>query len=177
MRKLKLDELNRPSVEEFSKMKKIPLVVVLDNIRSMQNVGSVFRTSDAFAVEKIVLCGITARPPHRDIQRAALGATESVNWIYEQEIESALALLKSEGYQIIGLEQTSKSILMNAGELKPKPNEKYALVLGNEVEGISDAALSLLDIALEIPQSGTKHSLNVSVAAGVAIWWFYEKLI
>ena len=177
MRKLKLDELNRPSVEEFSKMKKIPLVVVLDNIRSMQNVGSVFRTSDAFAVEKIVLCGITARPPHRDIQRAALGATESVNWSYEQDIEAALALLKSEGYQIIGLEQTSESILMNAGELKPKPNEKYALVLGNEVEGISDAALPLLDIALEIPQSGTKHSLNVSVAAGVAIWWFYEQLI
>ncbi|MFY0672000.1 MAG: RNA methyltransferase [Bacteroidia bacterium] len=176
MRKLKLDELNRPSVEEFSKMKKIPLVVVLDNIRSMQNVGSVFRTSDAFAVEKIVLCGITARPPHRDIQRAALGATESVAWSYDQNIETALKNLKAEDYQVIGLEQTSESVLMNAGEFKPDVSTKYALVLGNEVEGISDSALPQLDLALEIPQSGTKHSLNVSVAAGVAIWWFYEKL-
>lgn len=177
MKKLKLDELNRPSVEEFSKMKKIPLVVVLDNIRSMQNVGSVFRTSDAFAVEKIVLCGITAQPPHRDIQRAALGATESVEWSYEQNVETAIENLRSSDYEIIGLEQTNESVKINSGDFNPAKTKKYTLVLGNEVEGISDTALPLLNLALEIPQSGTKHSLNVSVAAGVAIWWFYEHLM
>lgn len=176
MQKLKLEALGRASVEEFKLMPKIPLVVVLDNIRSMQNVGSVFRTSDAFAVEKLVLCGITAQPPHRDIQRAALGATESVTWTYEAKIEDALVHLKQDGYEIIGLEQTDKSVLMSSGDFIPNVDKKYALVLGNEVEGISDGALPVLDLALEIPQSGTKHSLNVSVAAGVAIWWFYEKL-
>lgn len=177
MHKLKLEELGRASVEEFKAAVKIPVVVVLDNIRSMQNVGSVFRTSDAFAVEKILLCGITAKPPHRDIQRAALGATESVEWEYEEEVLSALELYKNEGYKIIGLEQTSESVLMNAGTFAVTPNEKYVLVLGNEVEGISDDVLPILDLALEIPQSGTKHSLNVSVAAGIALWWFYERLI
>lgn len=176
MRKLKLEELGRPSVEEFKSSPKIPVVVVLDNIRSMQNVGSVFRTSDAFAVEKIMLCGITAKPPHRDIQRAALGATESVAWDYTAEVEGALEDYRKKGYQIIGLEQTSESVLMNSGSFSPTAEEKYVLVLGNEVEGISDVALPLLDLALEIPQSGTKHSLNVSVAAGVAIWWFYQHL-
>jgi len=176
MHKLKLEELGRASVEEFKAATKIPVVVVLDNIRSMQNVGSVFRTSDAFAVEKILLCGITARPPHRDIQRAALGATESVDWVHEEKILPALETYKAKGYRIIGLEQTSESVLLNSGDFRTDSNEKYVLVLGNEVEGISDEILPMLDLALEIPQSGTKHSLNVSVAAGVALWWFYEQL-
>lgn len=177
MHKLKLEELGRASVEEFKAAVKIPVVVVLDNIRSMQNVGSVFRTSDAFAVEKILLCGITARPPHRDIQRAALGATESVEWEYHEKVVTAIEVYKARGYKIIGLEQTSESVLMNSGGIEPNADEKYLLVLGNEVEGISDEILPVLDHALEIPQSGTKHSLNVSVAAGVALWWFYERLM
>lgn len=177
MHKLKLEELGRPSVEEFKAIAKIPVVVVMDNIRSMQNVGSVFRTSDAFAVEKIILCGITAKPPHRDIQRAALGATESVEWAYEAAVETTLSSYQQQGYKIIGLEQTSTSVLMTSGAFTPQKGEKYVVVLGNEVEGISEVTLPLLDLALEIPQSGTKHSLNVSVAAGVALWWFYEHLI
>jgi len=174
MHKLKLEELGRPSVEEFRRQEKLPLVVVLDNIRSMQNVGSVFRTCDAFAVEKIVLCGITAQPPHRDINRAALGATE---WEYVNDVTEAVNRLKESGHSIIGLEQTDESVKMNSGDFKPDNSLRYALILGNEVEGISDEILGNLDLALEIPQSGTKHSLNVSVAAGVAIWWFYEHLI
>ncbi|MBI1184000.1 TrmH family RNA methyltransferase [bacterium] len=177
MHKLKLEQLGRPSVEEFSRAAKLPLVIVMDNIRSMQNVGSVFRTCDAFAVEKIVLCGITAQPPHRDIHRAALGATETVAWQYEKDSSEALKMLRSEGYTVVGLEQTDESKLLHSDYYQPKKGQKYALVLGNEVEGISDNCLPLLDFALEIPQMGTKHSLNVSVAAGVAIWAFFEKLM
>jgi len=176
MRKLKLAELGRASVEEFKIKPKMPLIVLLDNIRSMQNVGSVFRTADAFAVEKILLCGITAQPPHRDIQRAALGATETVEWHYFENVTEAIITYKKENYTIIGLEQTDQSVLMSSGHFEPKASEKYLLILGNEVDGISDSCLPLLDFALEIPQAGTKHSLNVSVAAGVAIWWFFEKL-
>lgn len=176
MRKLKLEELGRPSVEEFKTQPKIPVVVVLDNIRSMQNVGAVFRTSDAFAVEKIVLCGITAQPPHRDIHRSALGATESVDWEYFNSPVEAAENLKKQGFTLIGLEQTDASVMMGSPNFKASPNRKYALILGNEVEGISDALLPFIDTALEIPQSGTKHSLNVSVAAGIAIWWFYDQL-
>ncbi|MCB0737580.1 MAG: RNA methyltransferase [Bacteroidetes bacterium] len=168
MRKLKLQELNRLNVEEYQKTQKIPLVLVLDNIRSMQNVGSLFRTADGFAVEKIVLCGITAQPPHRDIQRAALGATESVDWSYIENVAEACSSLKKEGYQILALEQTSNSQFLK--DFEPKPSTKYALVVGNEVDGVSDSVLHLVDQALEIEQFGTKHSFNVGVAAGMAIY-------
>ena len=173
-KKLKLQELGRIDVETFKRTEKIPLVVVLDNVRSMHNVGAVFRTADAFIIEKIVLCGITPVPPHREIHKAALGATESVDWIFEKEISSALQNLKNEGFEIIGIEQTSDS--QNIEDFKIDLNKKYALVLGNEVDGLSEEALHLYDTFLEIPQLGTKHSLNVSVCGGIVMWDFFKKL-
>ncbi|RYD78098.1 MAG: TrmH family RNA methyltransferase [Sphingobacteriales bacterium] len=175
MRKLKLDELNRASVEEFKTVQKIPVVVVLDNIRSMSNVGSVFRTSDAFVAEKILLCGITAQPPHREIQKTALGATESVDWEHHPHIYDAVKGLKDAGYIIIGVEQTDSSVKLN--DFVPDTDKKFALIMGNEVEGISEEVLPLLDFALEIPQMGTKHSLNVSVAAGIVLYRFFEEFL
>ena len=172
--KLKLEELGRIDVETFKEIKKIPLVVVLDDVRSMHNVGAVFRTSDAFIVDKIILCGITPKPPHREIHKAALGATESVDWTYEQSIEQALRNLKNENYQVIGIEQTTNSISL--GKFEIKKSQKYAVVLGNEVDGLSENALSLYDHFLEIPQMGTKHSLNVSVCGGIVIWEFFKNL-
>ncbi len=173
-KKLKLDELGRIDVETFKQTEKIPLIVVLDNVRSMHNVGAVFRTADAFIIEKIVLCGITPVPPHREIHKAALGATESVDWIFEKEISTALQNLKKEGVEIIGIEQTTNS--QNIDDFSIQKNKKYALVLGNEVEGLSDEAFKSYDAFLEIPQLGTKHSLNVSVCAGIAMWEFFKKL-
>lgn len=173
-KKLKLEELGRIDVETFKQTEKIPLVVVLDNVRSMHNVGAVFRTADAFIVEKIVLCGITPQPPHREIHKAALGATESVDWIYEKNISEALQNLKNENYKIIGIEQTSTSEIMTDYAINKE--EKYALVLGNEVDGLSDEALPLYDSFLEIPQLGTKHSLNVSVCGGIVMWEFFKNL-
>ena len=173
-KKLKLEELGRIDVETFKQTQKIPLVVVLDNVRSMHNVGAVFRTADAFIVEKIILCGITPQPPHREIHKAALGATESVDWIYEKSISDALQNLKKENYQIIGIEQTSDSEIIT--EYAINKDHKYALVLGNEVDGLSVAALSLYDKFLEIPQLGTKHSLNVSVCGGIVMWEFFKNL-
>ena len=173
-KKLKLEELGRIDVETFKKTEKIPLVVVLDNVRSMHNVGAVFRTADAFIVNKIVLCGITPQPPHREIHKAALGATESVDWIYEKNISDALQNLKNENYKIIGIEQTSTSEIMTDYTINKE--EKYALVLGNEVDGLSDEALSIYDTFLEIPQLGTKHSLNVSVCGGIVMWEFFKNL-
>lgn len=173
-KKLKLDELGRIDVETFKQTEKIPLIVVLDNVRSMHNVGAVFRTADAFIIEKIVLCGITPVPPHREIHKAALGATESVDWIVEKEISTALQNLKKEGVEIIGIEQTTNS--RNIDDFSIQKNKKYALVLGNEVEGLSDVAFENYDAFLEIPQLGTKHSLNVSVCAGIAMWEFFKKL-
>lgn len=173
-KKLKLEELGRIDVETFKQTEKIPLVVVLDNVRSMHNVGAVFRTADAFIVEKIVLCGITPQPPHREIHKAALGATESVDWIYEKNISEALQNLKNENYKIIGIEQTSTSEIMTDYAINKE--EKYALVLGNEVDGLSDEALPLYDTFLEIPQLGTKHSLNVSVCGGIVMWEFFKNL-
>ena len=173
-KKLKLEELGRIDVETFKKTKKIQLVVVLDNVRSMHNVGAVFRTADAFIVNKIVLCGITPQPPHREIHKAALGATESVDWIYEKNISDALQNLKNENYKIIGIEQTSTSEIMTDYAINKE--EKYALVLGNEVDGLSDEALPTYDTFLEIPQLGTKHSLNVSVCGGIVMWEFFKKL-
>ncbi|MBU4539300.1 MAG: RNA methyltransferase [Weeksellaceae bacterium] len=173
-KKLKLEELGRIDVETFKQTEKIPLVVVLDNVRSMHNVGAVFRTADAFIVEKIVLCGITPQPPHREIHKAALGATESVDWIYEKSISEALQKLKKENYQIVGIEQTSNSEIITDYPIDKSKN--YALVLGNEVDGLSDEALSLYDTFLEIPQLGTKHSLNVSVCGGIVMWEFFKNL-
>ncbi|MDY3345410.1 RNA methyltransferase [Riemerella anatipestifer] len=174
-KKLKLEELGRIDIETFKKTSKTPLVVVLDNIRSMHNVGALFRTADAFLIEKIVLCGITPQPPHREIHKAALGATESVDWVYQKTISVAIEELKTQGYNIIGIEQTTDSISLSDFEINP--NQKYALVLGNEVEGLSDEALSLYDSFIEIPQLGTKHSLNVSVCGGIVIWSFFKALV
>ncbi|MDY3364063.1 RNA methyltransferase [Riemerella anatipestifer] len=174
-KKLKLEELGRIDIETFKKTSKTPLVVVLDNIRSMHNVGALFRTADAFLIEKIVLCGITPQPPHREIHKAALGATESVDWIYQKDISEAIKELKTQGYNIIGVEQTTDSISLSDFEINP--NQKYALVLGNEVEGLSEEALSLYDSFIEIPQLGTKHSLNVSVCGGIVIWSFFKALV
>ncbi|MEJ8597911.1 RNA methyltransferase [Riemerella anatipestifer] len=174
-KKLKLEELGRIDIETFKKTSKTPLVVVLDNIRSMHNVGALFRTADAFLIEKIMLCGITPQPPHREIHKAALGATESVDWVYQKDISEAIKELKTQGYNIIGVEQTTDSISLSDFEINP--NQKYALVLGNEVEGLSDEALSLYDSFIEIPQLGTKHSLNVSVCGGIVIWSFFKALV
>ncbi len=174
MRKIKNSELNRLSIEDFQKKKKNQLVVVLDNIRSMNNIGSVFRTCDAFLVEKLFLCGITATPPHREIQKTALDATESVCWEYCEETEMAIKMLKEEGYVVYAVEQTDKSLLLDKMEVKS--DEKIALVFGNEVSGVSDEALETCDLALEIPQYGTKHSFNISVSVGIVLWDIISKL-
>ncbi|TDX84500.1 RNA methyltransferase [Epilithonimonas xixisoli] len=173
-KKLKLEELGRIDVETFKKTEKIPLVIILDSVRSMHNVGAIFRTGDAFLIEKVVLCGITPQPPHREIHKAALGATESVDWIYEQDINVAINTLKKENFNIIGIEQTSTSQLISDFEIRS--DKKYALILGNEVDGISDEALNNVDTFLEIPQLGTKHSLNVSVCGGIVIWEFAKSI-
>ena len=173
-KKLKLEELGRIDVETFKQAKKTPLVVVLDNVRSMHNVGAIFRTADAFLIEKIVLCGITPQPPHREIHKAALGATESVDWIFEKNISEALQNLKKDNIKIIGIEQTSNSEIITDYPINKE--EKYALVLGNEVDGLSDEALLQYDTFLEIPQLGTKHSLNVSVCGGIVMWEFFKNL-
>lgn len=172
--KLKLEELNRIDVETFKRTEKIPLVVILDNLRSMHNVGATFRTADAFLIEKIILCGITPQPPHREIHKAALGATESVDWAYEKDINTAINDLKSQDFEIIGIEQTSDSQLIT--DFSIDKSKKYALILGNEVDGISDEALPNIDVFLEIPQLGTKHSLNVSVCGGIVMWEFAKAL-
>ncbi|MDR3272021.1 MAG: RNA methyltransferase [Flavobacteriaceae bacterium] len=172
--KLKLEALRRKSVEEFKGSMKIPVVVLLDNVRSMHNVGSVFRTSDAFSIQKIYLCGITPRPPHREIQKTALGATESVNWEYAPSIFETIDKLKEENYVIIGIEQVTNSVMLENYQVFPE--QKYALIFGNEVEGISEEILSKIDVFVEIPQSGTKHSLNISVCAGIVLWEWFSKM-
>lgn len=168
MRKLKMDELNRLNVEEFKQSKKKPIVLVLDNIRSLNNIGSIFRTADAFRVEKVILCGITACPPHREIQKTALGSTESVNWVHYKNGINALKKLLQNNYRIIALEQTDNSIFLN--EFSPEIDKKYAIILGNEVQGVSDDLLNLAHSAVEIPQFGTKHSFNVTVSTGIILW-------
>ncbi len=174
MKKLKTFELNRLTVDEFKSTRKTPVVVVLDNIRSHNNVGSAFRTSDAFALEYIYLCGITAKPPHREIHKTALGATESVDWKYFKDTLDAIDELKESGYKIVGVEQVdiSKSLL----DFKPGKNEKYALVFGNEVTGVDQKVLEQCDEIVEIPQFGTKHSLNVSVSIGIVVWDVFSKI-
>lgn len=174
VKKLKLEELHRIDVETFKESEKTPVVVVLDDIRSRNNVGAVFRSADAFILKKIVLCGITPVPPHRDIQKAALGATESVDWEYEKDITDALKKLKDQGYLIYAIEQTTESVeLQNFQILK---DEKYALIMGNEVDGVSYDALGYCDGFIEVPQQGTKHSLNISVCAGLVMWEFFKKI-
>lgn len=173
-RKLKLEELGRIDIETFKETEKIPLVVVLDNVRSMHNVGAAFRTADAFLIEKIILCGITPQPPHREIHKAALGATESVTWEYEADVKSAIGKLQKENFVVCGIEQTTDSVLLTDFEIQS--DKKYALVLGNEVDGISDEIVSDCDVLLEIPQLGTKHSLNVSVCGGIVMWEFAKVL-
>ncbi len=172
-KKLKLWELNRKTEEEFLNQEKFPIIAVLDDIRSLNNIGSFFRTADAFNIEKIVLCGITAQPPHRDIHKTALGATETVRWEYQEDIISAVAILHKEGYDIVVIEQTEKTTpLQKAIELDKKP---VALVFGNEVNGVHQAVVDRADHIIEIPQFGTKHSLNVSVCAGIVLWEFSKK--
>ena len=174
MKKRKITELNRISTEEFKQTKKIPLIVVLDNIRSLNNIGSVFRTSDAFVVESIFLCGITATPPHVEIHKTALGAEDSVDWRYFEETENAISLLKSEGVQVFAVEQVHNSLKLD--ELSLDKSKRYAVVLGNEVKGVQQSVVDICNGAIEIPQYGTKHSLNVSISAGIVIWDFFKLL-
>lgn len=166
--KLSMQQLHRISVEEFKRSEKLNIRVVLDNVRSMNNVGSVFRTSDAFLIDRLYLCGITPRPPHREIQKTALGATESVDWTYFPQTVQALEELRKEDYTIYAVEQTTDSIMLN--EFKPAKGEKIAVIMGNEVEGVSQSALELCDKVVEIPQFGTKHSLNVSTSCAIVLW-------
>jgi tRNA G18 (ribose-2'-O)-methylase SpoU len=175
MRKLKTSEMNRLTLEEFKSSAKVPLIIVLDNIRSQNNVGSVFRTADAFRLEAIYLCGITATPPHREINKTALGATESVSWEYFPKTIVAVEFLHKEGYQIIGVEQTNNSIPLHL--FHPDKEKKYALVFGNEVNGLDEGLIPYFNDCIEIPQYGTKHSLNVSVAAGIVIWDVFVNFI
>lgn len=173
-RKLKITELNRISTEEFKEAEKLPLVVVLDNIRSLHNIGSVFRTSDAFRIECIYLCGITATPPHAEMHKTALGAEFTVDWKYVNNTVEAVDNLKNEGYTVYSVEQAEGSIMLN--ELTLDKNRKYAIVMGNEVKGVQQEVIDHSHGCIEIPQYGTKHSLNVSVTAGIVIWDLFNKL-
>lgn len=173
-RKLKNSELDRLSVEQFKETKKTPLIIVLDNIRSLNNIGSVFRTSDAFLIEKIYLCGITATPPHKDIHKTALGSTETVAWEYIENIIDLIETLKRDNMIVASIEQAENATMLH--EFQPEPNQKYALVFGNEVKGVSQLVVSASDLILEIPQFGTKHSLNISVSCGVVIWDVFAKM-
>ena len=174
MRKLLNEELERLEIDEFKQAAKIPVVVVLDNIRSMNNIGAVFRTADAFLIEAVFLCGITATPPHKDIHKTALGATDSVDWRYFEMTEEAIGYLRSEGYRIIGIEQTENSVMLQ--DFKPDVKAKYGIVFGHEVRGVQQSIVDICDQTIEIPQFGTKHSLNISVCAGVILWDFFRKL-
>ncbi len=173
-RKLKLQELGRISVKEFKQAEKTPIIIVLDNIRSLNNIGSVFRSSDAFRIEKIYLCGITAQPPHRDIHKTALGATESVEWEYTEDTVDLIEQLKANNIITIAIEQAENSLKLN--EFYPKPNQKYAIIMGNEVDGVQQKVIDVCDNVLEIPQIGTKHSLNISVCTGVVLWDLFAKM-
>jgi len=174
MRKLKNEELGRLSIHEFKKAKKNPIVIVLDNIRSLNNIGSIFRTADAFRIECIFLCGITAKPPHREIQKTALGATESVEWVYKTETKETIEMLKVKGYKIVAVEQAENSIMLN--NFIPGTDEKYAIVLGNEVKGVAQEIVNNSDFCIEIPQFGTKHSFNVTVSNGIVLWDLLQKM-
>ena len=174
MRKLRNNELGRISVSTFKKTTKTPIIVVLDNIRSLNNVGSVFRTSDAFLIEKIYLCGITATPPHREIHKTALGATESVDWEYKEDTLALVNELKAQGVLVAAIEQVENSVMLD--EFSLDATKKIAIVLGNEVKGVQQEVVSAADYCVEIPQKGTKHSLNISVSCGVVLWDLFQKI-
>src|SRR5690606_38945992 len=174
MRKLKNSELDRLSVEDFKEATKTPLIILLDNIRSLNNIGSVFRTSDAFLIEKIYLCGITATPPHKDIHKTALGSTETVDWEYVENTLELVNRLKTNGVKVCSVEQAENATMLN--DFTPLPDTTYALVFGNEVKGVAQEVVSASDLVIEIPQYGTKHSLNISVSVGVVIWDIFSKI-
>ena len=174
MRKLKNSELERLSVKEFKQSAKTPLIVVLDNIRSLNNIGSVFRTCDAFLIQKIYLCGITAKPPHKDIHKTALGSTDTVAWEYVENTIELIEKLKTEKVKIVSIEQTKNATMLN--NFTPQQLTTYAIIFGNEVKGVSQDVVNASDVVIEIPQYGTKHSLNISVSVGVVIWDLFSKL-
>ncbi len=174
MRKLKNSELGRITVDEFKQTEKTPIIVILDNIRSLNNVGSVFRTSDAFLIEKIYLCGITATPPNKEIHKTALGSTESVAWEHVENTIDLVEKLKKDNVKVLAIEQAENSTMLN--EFTPEPNQKYAVVMGNEVKGVQQEVVSAADFCIEIPQLGTKHSLNISVSCGVVLWDLFAKI-
>lgn len=174
MRKLKNNELGRITVDEFKAVDKTPIIVVLDNIRSLNNIGSVFRTSDAFLIEKIYLCGICATPPNKDIHKTALGATESVAWEYVEDTLTLIKKLKTEKVKVLAIEQAENSTKLNT--FYPKKDKKYAIVMGNEVKGVQQEVVNAADMCIEIPQLGTKHSLNISVTTGVVLWDLFQKM-
>ena len=173
MRKLKNNELERINIEEFKRATKTPVTIILDNVRSAINVGSIFRTSDAFLIEKIILCGITAIPPDKEIRKTALGATDSVKWEFFENTINAVSKLKAEGYHIIGIEQTDKSTMLNDISL---PKKSIAIIMGNEVNGVAQEVINMCNEVIEVPQFGTKHSLNISVATGIVVWELWKKL-
>jgi len=169
-----MTDLNRVGIAEFKEQDKLPVVVILDNVRSMNNVGSAFRTGDGFAIEKMILCGITAQPPHREIEKTAIGATQSVEWVHYDETLAAIRDLRNDGYEIIAIEQAVESVMLN--KFIPDQTKKYALIFGNEVNGVSDEVMAEIDKCIEIPQFGTKHSFNIVISAGIVLWDFYAKL-
>lgn len=174
MRKLENNELERKSIEDFKEAAKTPLILVLDDIRSLHNIGSVFRTADAFLIEKIYLCGITAIPPNKEIHKTALGATETVTWEYQKDVLAVIENLKKENVSVFAIEQVENSIFLQ--DFKTDKNKKYALVFGNEVYGVDQKAIGLCDGTIEIPQLGTKHSLNISVSTGIVVWDLFQKM-
>jgi tRNA G18 (ribose-2'-O)-methylase SpoU len=174
MRKLLNSELERKTVDDFKLAQKTPMILILDDVRSLHNIGSVFRTSDAFLIEKIYLCGITAVPPHKEIHKTALGATETVDWEYAKDVVMVIEKLKTEQISVFAIEQVENSVLLN--DFQVDKTSKYALVFGNEVYGVSQKAIEMCDGTIEIPQLGTKHSLNISVSAGIVVWDFFQKL-
>jgi len=173
-RKLKNNELTRKTVEEFKKAKKTPIIVILDNIRSLNNVGSVFRSSDAFLIEKIYLCGITATPPHKDIQKTALGATETVVWEHIEDTFTLIQKLQKQNVHICAIEQAEDAVFLD--KFHPKPNQTHAVVFGNEVKGVQQMVVSASDTVIEIPQLGAKHSLNIAVSTGIVLWDLFKKI-
>lgn len=174
IRKLALDELNRLSVDAFKASEKFPYCLILDDIRSLNNVGSVFRTADAFRAEKLYLAGITGTPPHRDITKTALGATESVDWAHSPDVDALVSTLQSSGYVVVAVEQADRSVQLP--NFRPEPNKRYAFVFGNEVTGVRDSVVQQADQVLEIPQYGTKHSLNIAVTVGIVCYRFIESI-
>lgn len=174
MRKIKNSELNRLSLEDFKSVNKSPIIIVLDNIRSLNNIGSIFRTADAFLIDHIYLCGITATPPNKDIQKTALGSTNSVSWSYEKDTLSLVKKLQSKKIKVIAVEQVENSIMLQ--DFKTFKNDVYALVFGHEVKGVSQEVVSQCDVAIEIPQHGTKHSFNISVSCGIVLWEIFSKI-